>query len=86
MLEDRLEVLEIKVKILEEQLLELNPKSYKFYSEEESTELLIRLDGVIKSDLMGVCSKLVQLGWEDKYGSKRTAPALRSKYLRLINK
>ena len=86
MFEDRLEALEIRIKILEEQLLELNPKNYKFYSEEESSELLTRLDGVAKSDLMRVCIKLVHLGWENKYGNQRTASALRSKYLRLINK
>lgn len=84
-LESRVEGLEAKVEILKEVLLESKPKSFKFYSKEESDALLDALDTIpVGPQVMRTCLKLIELGWNDRFDQQRTASALRSKYLRLI--
>ena len=84
-LESRVERLESKVEILKEVLLESKPKTFKFYSEEETKALLEALTGVpLGPQVMKTCLRLIELGWNDRFDQQRTASALRSKYLRLI--
>ena len=84
-LESRITSLESKVEILKEVLLETKPKTFKFYSEEESKALLDALTGVpLGPQVMKTCVRLIELGWNDRFDQQRTASALRSKYLRLI--
>lgn len=84
-LEQRVLKLESKVEILKEVLMESKPKTFKFYSEEETKALLDALTGVpLGPQVMKTCQRLIELGWNDRFDQKRTASALRSKYLRLI--
>ena len=84
-LESRVERLESKVEILKEVLLESKPKTFKFYSEEETKALLDALTGVpLGPQVMKTCLRLIELGWNDRFDQQRSASALRSKYLRLI--
>ena len=84
-LESRITSLESKVEILKEVLLESKPKSFKFYSEEETKALLDALTGVpLGPQVMKTCLRLIDLGWNDRFDQQRSASALRSKYLRLI--
>ena len=84
-LESRITSLESKVEILKEVLLESKPKTFKFYSEEETKALLDALTGVpLGPQVMRTCVRLIELGWNDRFDQQRTASALRSKYLRLI--
>ncbi len=84
-LEQRILKLESKVEILKEVLMESKPKTFKFYSEEETKALLDALTGVpLGPQVMKTCQRLIELGWNDRFDQKRTASALRSKYLRLI--
>ena len=84
-LESRVERLEAKVEILKEVLMDKKAKTFKFYSEEETKALLDALTGVpLGPQVMKTCSRLIELGWNDRFAQQRTASALRSKYLRLI--
>ena len=84
-LESRITSLESKVEILKEVLLESKPKTFKFYSEEETKALLDALTGVpLGPQVMKTCLRLIDLGWNDRFDQQRSASALRSKYLRLI--
>ena len=84
-LEQRILKLESKVELLKEVLMESKPKTFKFYSEEETKALLDALTGVpLGPQVMKTCQRLIELGWNDRFDQKRTASALRSKYLRLI--
>jgi len=87
-LESRITSLESKVEILKEVLMETKPKTFKFYSEEETKALLDALTGLtgvpLGPQVMKTCVRLIELGWNDRFDQQRTASALRSKYLRLI--
>ena len=84
-LESRVERLEAKVEILKEVLMDKKAKTFKFYSEEETKALLDALTGVpLGPQVMKTCTRLIELGWNDRFDQQRTASALRSKYLRLI--
>jgi|TARA_B110000495_G_scaffold196839_1_gene206243 hypothetical protein len=83
--EERLQLLETKVEMLKEVLMETKAKSFKFYSEQESQALVESLTGVpLGPEVMKTCQRLIELGWNDRFDQQRTASALRSKYLRLI--
>jgi hypothetical protein len=81
----RIETLESRLEVVKEVLMESKAKSFKFYSEQESKALIEALTGVpLGPEVMKTCTRLIQLGWNDRFDQKRTASALRSKYLRLI--
>ena len=81
----RIETLESRLEVVKEVLMESKAKSFKFYSEQESKTLIEALTGVpLGPEVMKTCTRLIQLGWNDRFDQKRTASALRSKYLRLI--
>ena len=83
--EERLALLETKVEMLKEVIMESKAKSFKFYSEQESKALIEALTGVpLGPEVMKTCQRLIELGWNDRFDQQRTASALRSKYLRLI--
>ena len=81
----RIETLESRLEVVKEVLMESKAKSFKFYSEQESKTLIEALTGVpLGPEVMKTCTRLIQLGWNDRFDQQRTASALRSKYLRLI--